>query len=76
MNYKKWQKRARHYAGGGMPAPYLEFLSKLVEEVGEVGKAINEEGITDVLTELEHVEFIAKEFRQAIRSHTGMELED
>lgn len=54
MNYKKWQDRAD--AGDISP---LTGLAKLTEEVGEVGKAINEQGTDEILEELRHVEFIA-----------------
>jgi len=66
MNYKKWIKRS---AAGEISA--LEGLAKLTEELGEVGKAMNEEGVPAILMELEHVEFMARMVRNSIRVQAG-----
>jgi NTP pyrophosphatase (non-canonical NTP hydrolase) len=63
MNYRAWEKKA---ATGQFP--HELFLAKLMEEVGEVANAYNEKGEVALLSELEHVEFIAKCFRTSVRA--------
>jgi len=70
MNYKKWLARAEN---GEISAS--EGLAKLMEEMGEVGKARNEQGTEHLLLELEHVEFMAMIVRNSIRVRVGMNLE-
>jgi phosphoribosyl-ATP pyrophosphohydrolase len=54
MNFKKWE----NVSVDGPNQAKLFF--KLTEEVGEVGKAFNEEEQANVVEELEHVIFIAE----------------
>jgi hypothetical protein len=63
MNYRRWEKKAKT---GQFPNEL--FLAKLMEEVGEVANAYNEKGSVALLSELEHVEFIAQCFRTSIRA--------
>jgi NTP pyrophosphatase (non-canonical NTP hydrolase) len=76
MNYKKWEARAKAAKTGGDPRYSPVWLAKLAEEMGEVGKAINEEGPEQLLLELEHVEFIATQYRKAIRNYFRYNQED
>lgn len=61
MNYKKWQRKAKTDR-----LSYSEAFLKLVEEVGEVGKAMNEQTDSELLEEIGHVIFIAQCFETAI----------
>jgi hypothetical protein len=84
MNYKKWEIRAEQddITDG-------QWLAKLMEEVGEAAEAwafynanrqdgrigVEHGGTVKLLIELEHVEFVARCYRNAIRKRMNMKPE-
>jgi hypothetical protein len=70
MNKKKWMKFANKTTPASFdPRKNPLWISKLAEELGEVGRSLNEEGPEETLVELEHLKFIATQFQDAIRNH-------
>jgi NTP pyrophosphatase (non-canonical NTP hydrolase) len=70
VNYRKWIQKA---VNGDIDK--MEGFAKLAEELGEVGKALNEESLVAILNELEHLEVIAMCYRNSIRVKAGLPLE-
>lgn len=56
MNRGKWLQETDQY----------KLFCKLAEEVGEVGKALQEQGLDDIVEEIDHVVFIATQLRRSV----------